>query len=123
MGGTLSHPYETFPRLFNGDFWHQYPYFLPCFASACFSAFSFIIALVFLKEVRLCGTYPCGGAKYLGRLFASGPNITSNPQLKPRLRPLPTSAILLGVTSQAAYRLRSHPPTNVKPHIRAGGPS
>lgn len=51
IGGTLSHPYERFPKVFGGAFWHQYPYFLPCFASACFSGVSFLIALCFLKEV------------------------------------------------------------------------
>jgi hypothetical protein len=51
IGGVLSRPYERFPNVFGGAFWHKYPYFLPCFASACFSALSFLLALSFLEEV------------------------------------------------------------------------
>src|SRR5574343_211262 len=29
LGGRLAHPYKTFPSLFDSQFFHDYPYFLP----------------------------------------------------------------------------------------------
>ncbi|EIN04049.1 MFS general substrate transporter [Punctularia strigosozonata HHB-11173 SS5] len=50
IGGSLSRPHDTWPHVFSHPFWQQYPYFLPCFVSAVFSAFVFVIVLLFLKE-------------------------------------------------------------------------
>ncbi|KAH8100132.1 MFS general substrate transporter [Cristinia sonorae] len=50
MGGTLAKPHDRWPEVFSHPFWRQYPYFLPCAASAAFSALIFIIVSIFLKE-------------------------------------------------------------------------
>lgn len=51
IGGYLSKPAEHFPSLF-GDcqFLIEYPYFLPCFISACGSMIGFVIGYFYLKE-------------------------------------------------------------------------
>ncbi|KAH7906560.1 major facilitator superfamily domain-containing protein [Hygrophoropsis aurantiaca] len=50
MGGFLSRPHDRFPGVFSGTFWIQYPYFLPCFAAACFTAIGFLAITLFAKE-------------------------------------------------------------------------
>lgn len=57
IGGALQHPAERF-ALFSGNvFFKDYPYFLPCFVSASFSAVTWIIAYFFLEEVSAPGCY------------------------------------------------------------------
>lgn len=51
MGGMLSRPHDRYPGTFGGTFWTKFPYFLPCAVAASYSALSFIITAVFLKEV------------------------------------------------------------------------
>src|SRR5258707_13723580 len=54
IGGSLSRPTERFPDTFgNSEFLRNYPYFLPCAVSATFSAFAWIMTLVFLREVGM----------------------------------------------------------------------
>jgi hypothetical protein len=54
IGGALSRPAERYPYTFgNSEFLKKYPYFLPCAVSATFSALAWVLALVFLKEVRV----------------------------------------------------------------------
>ncbi|THH30966.1 hypothetical protein EUX98_g3224 [Antrodiella citrinella] len=50
MGGTLARPHDRWPELFSHSFWREYPYFLPCAASALFSLVVFIIVAICLKE-------------------------------------------------------------------------
>ena len=50
IGGTLADPHQRL-RGFQGVFWEEYPYFLPCFVSAAYSAFAFLVVSAFLKEV------------------------------------------------------------------------
>ncbi|KAF8886145.1 major facilitator superfamily domain-containing protein [Infundibulicybe gibba] len=50
MGGTFSRPHERFPIVFGGQFWIDYPYFLPSVTVAIFIGFAFTVALLFLKE-------------------------------------------------------------------------
>ncbi|KAI6110870.1 MFS general substrate transporter [Pisolithus croceorrhizus] len=50
FGGALVKPHEHWPKLFSGSFWVQYPYFLPSLVSASFTALSFLITALFLKE-------------------------------------------------------------------------
>ena len=50
-GGAFSKPHDRWPDFFSGMFWQKHPYFLPCFISASFTTFSFLIAILFLKEV------------------------------------------------------------------------
>lgn len=51
MGGVLSRPSDRFPKVFGGDFWKEYPYFLPCGVAAAFSALSCVATAILLKEV------------------------------------------------------------------------
>ncbi|TCD61847.1 hypothetical protein EIP91_007837 [Steccherinum ochraceum] len=50
MGGTLANPHEQWPEIFSHPFWREYPYFLPCAASAVFSLVVFVLVAVLLKE-------------------------------------------------------------------------
>ncbi|KAH9855872.1 MFS general substrate transporter [Lenzites betulinus] len=50
IGGQLARPHDRWPNVFSHPFWLKYPYFLPCAASAAFSAFTFIMTAFFLKE-------------------------------------------------------------------------
>ncbi|KAH9838448.1 MFS general substrate transporter [Rhodofomes roseus] len=50
IGGQLAKPHDRWPNLFTAPIWTQYPYLLPCAVSASFSAFTFVIASIFLKE-------------------------------------------------------------------------
>lgn len=59
IGGALSRPAERYPYTFgNSEFLKKYPYFLPCAVSATFSALAWVLALVFLKEVRVNVFWP-----------------------------------------------------------------
>ena len=37
--------------VFSHPFWSEYPYFLPCLATAAYAFLSFLLAVIFLKEV------------------------------------------------------------------------
>ncbi|KAI0629468.1 MFS general substrate transporter [Trametes polyzona] len=50
IGGQLAKPHDRWPNVFTHPFWIKYPYFLPCGVSAAFSAFTFLITALFLKE-------------------------------------------------------------------------
>ncbi|RDX57347.1 MFS general substrate transporter [Lentinus brumalis] len=50
IGGQLARPHDRWPNIFTSPFWQYYPYFLPCAASAVFSAVIFCIAAAFLRE-------------------------------------------------------------------------
>ncbi|KAK7691033.1 hypothetical protein QCA50_006136 [Cerrena zonata] len=50
IGGYLARPHDRWPNLFSGRFWVEYPYFLPCAASAAFSAYVFVHTYFFLQE-------------------------------------------------------------------------
>ncbi|KAF8875792.1 major facilitator superfamily domain-containing protein [Infundibulicybe gibba] len=53
MGGAFARPHDQFPRVFGGQFWQDYPYFLPCLVTTSVICVSFIITLLFLNEVLL----------------------------------------------------------------------
>jgi len=50
IGGVLSRPQDRWPDLFSHPFWGQYPYFLPCLATATYGLLSLTLAAIFLKE-------------------------------------------------------------------------
>ena len=53
IGGSLARPAERFPGIFGDSaFFKKYPYFLQCSVSATVTALSWLIALLFMKEVR-----------------------------------------------------------------------
>ena len=58
IGGQLARPHDRWPKEFADDFWIRYPYFLPCAVSASCSAFAFLIAALFMKEVSKYPPYP-----------------------------------------------------------------
>ena len=51
IGGQLAKPQGRWPSVFTAPIWGQFPYLLPCLVSALFSACTFAIASIFLKEV------------------------------------------------------------------------
>ncbi|KAI0774849.1 MFS general substrate transporter [Trametes elegans] len=50
IGGQLAKPHDRWPNVFSHPIWIRYPYFLPCAASAAFSAITFVLTAIFLKE-------------------------------------------------------------------------
>ncbi|KAN0136115.1 major facilitator superfamily [Lactarius tabidus] len=50
IGGVLSRPQDRWPILFSHPFWGEYPYFLPCLATAAYAIVSFSLSAIFLKE-------------------------------------------------------------------------
>ncbi|KAH8984553.1 MFS general substrate transporter [Lactarius hatsudake] len=50
IGGVLSRPQDRWPNVFSHSFWGEYPYFLPCLATASYALLSFSLAAIFLKE-------------------------------------------------------------------------
>ncbi|KAH9054524.1 MFS general substrate transporter [Lactarius vividus] len=55
IGGVLSRPQDRWPNVFSHPFWGEYPYFLPCLATAAYALLSFTLAVIFLKETVKCG--------------------------------------------------------------------
>jgi hypothetical protein len=55
IGGSLARPSDRFPALFGGQFWKQYPYFLPCLCVAVIVAVCFATTLFFFNEVSQAG--------------------------------------------------------------------
>ena len=54
IGGSLSKPVERFPGVFGDwEFFKTYPYFLACAVPATWSAFAWLVAFLFLKEVSM----------------------------------------------------------------------
>ncbi|KAH7885802.1 major facilitator superfamily domain-containing protein [Phlebopus sp. FC_14] len=53
IGGSLARPVDRFPGVFgHSAFLKKYPYFLPCAIPATFTALSWLITLLFMKETR-----------------------------------------------------------------------
>ncbi|KAJ2934959.1 hypothetical protein H1R20_g2101, partial [Candolleomyces eurysporus] len=50
VGGSLSRPADRFPELFGAQFWKEYPYFLPCLATAAFTAIVLVTTIIWFKE-------------------------------------------------------------------------
>lgn len=51
LGGYLSRPADRFPdTVFAGQFWRDFPYFLPCLATGGFTAAALIVAAIWFKE-------------------------------------------------------------------------
>ncbi|KAF8644746.1 hypothetical protein AX16_008301 [Volvariella volvacea WC 439] len=88
LGGTLSRPHERFPHYFNNPFWKQYPYFLPCIASAVFVLIAFLITLVLFKE-----TIP-KTKSHSKRTPSEASDDTLVPNSKPKDEPVPLRQLL-----------------------------
>ncbi|KAF8311040.1 MFS general substrate transporter [Clavulina sp. PMI_390] len=50
IGGFLAHPERTWAKLFDGGFWRDYPFALPCFVGAGFAFFAVGCGMLFLPE-------------------------------------------------------------------------
>jgi len=51
LGGSLTRPNDRFPKVFTGQFWKEYPYFLPCVATSGFIFGCLIITALLFAEV------------------------------------------------------------------------
>lgn len=51
IGGSLQHPAERWPSVFDTKLWRTYPYLLPCAVAALFPVLGVGIATFILKEV------------------------------------------------------------------------
>jgi MFS family permease len=51
LGGSFSHPVESFPSVFGGSsFLAKYPYYLPCGLSSLYILFAMVIGFLYLEE-------------------------------------------------------------------------
>jgi hypothetical protein len=54
LGGLLVHPKQRFPHtIFDGVFWEEYPFILPCFVGGALALSAVIVGMFFLEEVIL----------------------------------------------------------------------
>ncbi|CAE7170299.1 unnamed protein product [Rhizoctonia solani] len=58
LGGTLNHPAELLPGLFDTPFWNNYPYFLPCLVAAIYASCVFMVGTLCLKETHAVHAEP-----------------------------------------------------------------
>ncbi|SGY79791.1 BQ5605_C008g05223 [Microbotryum silenes-dioicae] len=94
IGGSLAEPARQYPNTFGRySFFHESPYFLPCFVAALFPFCGFLIGFFFLKETL--------------------PSRTTTPSRAP----LPALAVIRGSTKYAT-RVSSTVP--LPPHLRSG---
>ncbi|KAI0649187.1 MFS general substrate transporter [Trametes meyenii] len=95
IGGQLAKPHDRWPRLFTNPFWQYYPYFLPCAASALFSAVIFMIAAAFLRE-----TVPKKSSKKKNVRFSDTPHSHERSSSK-SVRELFTKPVLWSIANYA----------------------
>ncbi|EMD34052.1 hypothetical protein CERSUDRAFT_117561 [Gelatoporia subvermispora B] len=102
IGGQLAKPHDRWPNLFTSEFWIKYPYFLPCAASSAFSALTFVIVAVFLKETvqrrKKAPTSPTGD-------IPSGPLQDDTTEEPASLRSLLVRPVLVSVANYGALAL------------------
>ncbi|KAI0714269.1 MFS general substrate transporter [Cerioporus squamosus] len=100
IGGQLAKPHDRWPDVFTNPFWQYYPYFLPCAASAVFSAVIFCIAAAFLRE-----TVPKPTRKKMVRFASDDTLVNVPPSNTPSdipVRALLTRPVLWSVANYAA---------------------
>ncbi|KAI9443934.1 MFS general substrate transporter [Lactarius indigo] len=92
IGGVLSRPQDRWPNVFSHPFWGEYPYFLPCLATAAYALLSSILAAIFLKET--VNTIP--STKPSAEVNSNFPRVGEGEisDLKDSGRPLPLRALL-----------------------------
>ncbi|KAF8875940.1 major facilitator superfamily transporter [Infundibulicybe gibba] len=103
IGGTFARPHERFPQVFGGQFWQDYPYFLPCLAVASVICISFIITLLFLNETvpeRIRGRR-CSSLASRGVIPIDAPSIRSHGGPLP-LRDLLVYPVIISISNYAA---------------------
>ncbi|KAJ7690104.1 major facilitator superfamily domain-containing protein [Mycena rosella] len=93
IGGSLSRPHKRrFPKMFTGEFWTEFMYFLPCIVIGGFVFFSFWVILLFFEETIPRKNYEHGNM-----------SPSSNPSCGPLpLRQLLTFPILVFVSNYVA---------------------
>ncbi|KAI0350597.1 MFS general substrate transporter [Trametes cingulata] len=99
IGGQLSRPHDRWPSVFSHPFWIEYPYFLPCGASAAFSAFTFVITLLFLKETVRKRVRPDPS------LCDEAINQEQDSDAPPPLRKILTRRVLISIANYGALAL------------------
>ncbi|KAH0830406.1 major facilitator superfamily domain-containing protein [Lanmaoa asiatica] len=50
IGGSFSHPADTYPQIFDYPFWREYPYFLPCLIAGIIAIIGVVLGYAFLEE-------------------------------------------------------------------------
>ncbi|KAJ7217117.1 major facilitator superfamily domain-containing protein [Mycena pura] len=106
IGGQLSQPQLRFPSLFSGQFWRDYPYFLPSLATGSLVFFAGMIVLLFFKETAP-SKKPCPlGDRQDSESNGSSP-VSSRSELSSSSRPLAlrqllTFPILISVSNYIA---------------------
>lgn len=96
VGGTLAKPTERFPKFFSGDFWRQYPYFLPCLVAATLVFTSFLITMSLFKESLLQPPVP----------LRIEPDDSSSPVKRVPLKQLFTYPILIAIGNNLSLTLQ-----------------
>ncbi|KAI9573839.1 hypothetical protein HD554DRAFT_2012504 [Boletus coccyginus] len=102
-GGSLARLAERSPNIFGGSgFFNEYPYFLPCSVSATFTALSWLITFLFMKEVRCWHVNPTADPRHHGLHDAPAPEEVGN-QLP--FRALIIRPVLIASGSYATFSL------------------
>ncbi|KAH8985282.1 MFS general substrate transporter [Lactarius akahatsu] len=94
IGGVLSRPQDRWPNVFSHPFWGEYPYFLPCLATATYGLLSFSLAAVFLKETVNSGPVMKPNTEVNSDLSQVGEGEILDGPVKDQERPLPLRALL-----------------------------
>ena len=95
LGGSLSRPQARFPKFFGDAFWKNYPYFLPCLVASSYVAFSFVITLLYFKEVRIYITVLSPCLKYLFQTLPKRQKYQKGSAREDEEKPLPLRKVLV----------------------------
>ncbi|KAN0140331.1 major facilitator superfamily [Lactarius tabidus] len=110
IGGMLSRPQDRWPIVFSHPFWGEYPYFLPCLATAAYALLSFSLAAIFLKETVNSKTFIKPNTVINSGLRQSGEGEALDGSVKDTEKPLPlrallTRPVLISVANYAMFGL------------------
>ncbi|KAH9054518.1 MFS general substrate transporter [Lactarius vividus] len=94
IGGVLSRPQDRWPNVFSHPFWAEYPYFLPCLASATYALLSFSLAAIFLEETVNCDSITKPNTEVHSDLPQVGEGEILDGFAKDTEKPLPLRALL-----------------------------
>ncbi|KAF8331797.1 major facilitator superfamily domain-containing protein [Amanita rubescens] len=98
IGGGLARPSDRFPDVFTGQFWKQYPYFLPCLVVAVITILSILIVIFSLKE-----TLPRRSSLSRNSEPSSSPTNKNRPAIA--IRQILTYPLILVIANYSMYAI------------------
>ncbi|KAF8267749.1 MFS general substrate transporter [Lactarius quietus] len=94
IGGILSRPQDRWPIVFSHPFWGEYPYFLPCLATAAYALLSFSLAAILLQETVNNNPFIKPNTEVHSDLPRVGDGEVLDGSVKDTEKPLPLRALL-----------------------------